>query len=558
MKKHNPLTLKTLILSVISLCISLPTLSATTCPESDFITSLGAQAASKSIVTTQPKTDCEFHQWSWETFVWATTMIDGKPRFMNLRQLSELTQKTPTSSSASSSASKLVLSTRSHENGTHEGAGAIVEADGNMLVAQNGYPVYASIHMNDSYFKTAKANLIVTGDYVSNPNQDDYFDVGAAVFKATWMRLDNIKEAPVGAFVTTADVPVLKWDEGLKNVVVDRSVPNVSVQVALVGLHVVGFTTGHPEFLWGTFEHNLNSPQIPDNTFCSPALGMPCSPVTPPNTNNYTFYQANTPYSGTAQSNSPTVNISNQANFPVLTFDVKTQKFSPSSNVVLLNKTGGESDTNGPANISNLNTSAQQWLNKKGPKKQKTFSNYSLIGTVWMNANTYVINPTIKPPQTQPVFAMNQVNAVGSLNLANSTAETFVQYPYNQNFPNINPGATPNSLANCFQCHNPQSYNANFSKSAPALPPRRIAISHVLSIQTDYDVANTIPAQPSSTPNPVPNNKICVDVKTATIQDNNKAKTICPSVCAGSLSFTNWNGNWTNKDGGAVCNCCFQ
>jgi hypothetical protein len=49
--------------------------------------------------------------------------------------------------------------------GYSEGAGAFVQADGNVLVAPNGYPVYTSVHMNPTYFATARKNLIATGDY---------------------------------------------------------------------------------------------------------------------------------------------------------------------------------------------------------------------------------------------------------------------------------------------------------------------------------------------------------------------------------------------------------
>ena len=109
----------------------------------------------------------------------------------------------------------LTLAARSHafrgDPGFSEGAGAIVEADGNMLVSQNGYPVYASVHMNKSYFDTAKKNLIATGGYQNQPaGHGPYFEVGAAVFKATWLRLDSGQQPPAGAYTTQAQVPVLQ------------------------------------------------------------------------------------------------------------------------------------------------------------------------------------------------------------------------------------------------------------------------------------------------------------------------------------------------------------
>lgn len=137
--------------------------------------------------------------------------------------------------------------------GFSEGAGAIVEADGNMLVAQNGYPVYASVHMNKSYFDTARKNLIATGGYQSQPAGSS-FEVGAAVFKShlaaarsgTTTAGRHLYDAGAGTGAETKVTPGLVTIQPVAG-------KFVTVTVALVGLHVVGYTDNHPEFLWGTF-----------------------------------------------------------------------------------------------------------------------------------------------------------------------------------------------------------------------------------------------------------------------------------------------------------------
>lgn len=409
-----------------------------------------------------PTPDCNFHEWSWEAFVWATALdADGVPRFMALNTPAELSGKLATSKGPK----LLRLAQRPLvAAGLTESAGAIVEADGNMLVAPNGYPVYASVHMNDSYFNTAKGNLISTGDYQKNPDSV-YFDVGAAVFKATWLRLDDGQAPPDGAFTTLAEVPVLKVFRTNPASVVPNG-ETTTVTVALVGLHVVGYTENHPEFLWGTFEHKDNTPQFKDGTF------DPTS--TASDSQNYTFYHGGTPW------NNINYNQGNQANPFLLAFDAKTQKFktvtvpdnatgmttpltSPGTNAVLANQTGGENQPGGPANIASINAQGQEFLaNQKGA--QSKFANYFLGGTVWMPPNTYSVNSTNN-------------DAVGSIRLANSTAETFFQLPQGN--------------SNCFLCHNAQSYS--FQTPPPAkLTPRRIAISHVLSVGSDYEVPNLI------------------------------------------------------------------
>lgn len=467
-------------------------------------------APSATIPTAEPKSDCDFHEWSWEAFTWATAIdANGVPRFMTLATPDDLVSTPPTLKKGE--ARRLRLGARSqkpHSNVNNpEVAGAIVEADGNMLVAPNGYPVLASVHMNPLYVATAKNNLVINQGYQNNPNQDDYFPVGAAVVKATWLRLDKGETAPVGSFTTLADVPVLTVDNTTHQVVTTGKF--VTATVALLGLHVVGTTDGHPEFLWGTFEQNLNSPRVPDNQFNTSGS----SPT------NYTLYKAGTSYAN--------ANIPNQSPPTNVTFDEKTQKFSPVTTVVLENKTGGENNSpQGPTNIANLNTSAHGFFaNTQGiPAAEKLFATYDLIGTVWMKPNIYVTS-------TPGWQNLNPSDGVGSVNLANSTAETFQQSSSN---------TLPSNYLNCFECHNPQVFSPTVK---PQLQPRRIAISHVLEVGTPYAVQNVMP--------------ICQDVKAGPIWNDNDAKNKCPKVCADSAAST-WNGQWKTTTQGqmSVCGCC--
>ena len=404
-----------------------------------------------------PTPDCNFHQWSWEAFVWATALIKDSsgatvPRFMTLATPAELLDTNE--SAGEPKVRPLTLAARSHafrgDPGFSEGAGAIVEADGNMLVAPNGYPVYASVHMNKSYFDTAKKNLIATGGYQNQP-AGSYFDVGAAVFKATWLRLDSGQQPPAGAYTTQAQVPVLETKVIPGQVTIQPvSGKFVTVTVALLGLHVVGQTVNHPEFLWGTFEHKMNSPASPDNTFTpSPTVR---------NRNNYTLYKANTPYSQ--------VNIA--VTPPALRLDDASQKITPVTNVVLENQTGGENQPNGVGNIFAINGQAQTFVAKFQPAAQATFASYNLVGTVWMLPNSYSLTS-------------DQTSAVGSVDLANATAETFVQNAVNKPISGV---------LNCFLCHNAGSYS--FQSTPPKLTNRLIAISHVLAVGSPYEVPNSI------------------------------------------------------------------
>ena len=197
----------------------------------------------------------------------------------------------------------------------------------------------------------------------------------------------------------------------------------------------------------GTFEHKLNTPAVPDNTFTTSGS----------NPGNFTLYQANTPFSLVNLPFTP----------PSLTFNTATQRFAPFNNAVLQNRTGGENQPNGPGNVLAVSAQGQNFLANEQPP-QSLFANYYLVGTVWMSPNTYNITS-------------DQTDAVGSVSLANTTAETFVQGTKN---------APLSQVQNCFMCHNPTSYS--FQSQPPPLANRLIELSHALAVGTPYAVQNII------------------------------------------------------------------
>ncbi|WP_209348948.1 hypothetical protein [Pontixanthobacter sp. CEM42] len=410
--------------------------------------------------------DCDFHEWSWEAFAWATAEIDGTPRFMTMATLDALTSDT------SSSDGMLRLgahSNKPHAMPTGENAGAITEADGNMLVGGNGYPVYASVHMNDSYLQTAKANMVEGGAYAANAGKDTgsgeecggagnayYFNCGSAVFKATWYRLADGETAPAGAYTTQAQVPVLENDCTGTTCIAKSSGTFTTVTVALVGLHVVAYIENHPEMVWATFEHVRNSPSVPDGTFAYGDQSVD---------EDYTFYDAGTPFAADK------ILVKNDS-AAVLKFDEASQTFSPVTQVVQMNRTGGENQENGPANIAAVNSASMtEFKNENSP-----FQDYFLVGTVWFKPDVYTAdNANIQNKN----FNWKGI-AQGSEALANMTAETFMQAP-----------GTGDQL-NCFTCHNPTSYSFEQGSTEPM---RRVAISHALGVGSEFEAKNTIPVE---------------------------------------------------------------
>jgi hypothetical protein len=148
--------------------------------------------------------------------------------------------------------------------------------DGSVLEAQNGSLVYYATMVNDvyAYFQTGLAdNQIEPG----NPNP---------TFPTTLSQLNAITSFAAAHGKTFPDPDALavelktSWVEaaGLPNlssyITMTATIPTYNtsstttwtangqktVQLAMVGMHFVGSTAGHPEMVWATFEHVGNSP----------------------------------------------------------------------------------------------------------------------------------------------------------------------------------------------------------------------------------------------------------------------------------------------------------
>lgn len=382
--------------------------------------------------------DCVFHQWSWEAFVWATAIgPDGHARFTTLHNFDELGKKT----SAAKGFRPLGLKPRdlkpkgasANQPGDNPKAAAgddPKQAGGGVLVDQEGQIVWYSTHMNDAYFAFVQKN---GGAGYGNAPDSLNFPVGAAVFKASWKVVPD-GTTPAGFYTEKSTVPLLLNKPNGKGIMVDPSGKTRPVTVALVGLHVVGVTDNHPEFLWATFEQLQNAPDLPPNL-------QPDS-TTPVSNQSFTFYKANTP-----------ANACNAASPAPKVSDPAKQTLTPITNVFRQFATGNAAP-NRTADIDAINTAAQGEMKNMGTfkppqPKETVWANYKLIGTLWLQANT------LKPNDNNMVS-----EGVGSVNLANSTLETYFQ----------------GTDISCFLCHNTEGSTSG----SKIYPGKDINISHVI------------------------------------------------------------------------------
>lgn len=149
--------------------------------------------------------------------------------------------------------------------------------DSGVLEAQNGSLVYYATMVNDvfAYFLTGTKNggitptptkfpttqtdlnKIVAFAAGAGPNAKTFPDPEALAIevKSSWVEAAGLTN--LSSYITMqATIPIY-----------DQSNPNLwtpngqkTVQLAMVGIHVVGSTAGHPEMIWATFEHVNNTP----------------------------------------------------------------------------------------------------------------------------------------------------------------------------------------------------------------------------------------------------------------------------------------------------------
>ena len=107
---------------------------------------------------------------------------------------------------------------------------------------------------------------------------------------------------------------------------------------------------------------------------------------------------------------------------------------------------GGATPASRVTDITSINDNFQKSIaGKASPAVNTVFANYKLVGTVWILANTL-----------KPGDGNLDSEAIGSIDLANSTLETFVQ----------------GTGTNCFSCHN--------TSGGSSYPGKDINISHII------------------------------------------------------------------------------
>lgn len=344
--------------------------------------------------------NCDFHQWSWQKFLWLTNDVSGQPLFLEeLFQVTSQTVRIPTTDK------KIVLTASDKKQAT----GDILNTNKMFSSNLTSYPVYYSIHVNDTLYnniwKYAKMNK---ADYAKAT-----FPVGSLELKIAWVSVDAIPDTS-GYFVT------------------DAVVEGKNTKIALLGMHVVGIVYNHPEFVWATFEHHDLAPYYDWKATTTSDV-----PVTS-ETNKLLFNKNVTATLANITSNAP--NADSTSVFAVNQYGVPRQP----GNTFL--STSQEEPVNYD-NIAAINASVKEQL-------KDIWANYFYNGSIWIDTEGYSY------PTEQAELLVSLGGSLsnpapgklprGSVAAYNITMETYEQLGFS---PTSIHGQNVEGMGNCFSCH---------------------------------------------------------------------------------------------------------
>ena len=339
------------------------------------------------------------------------------------------------------------------------------QADGSILMAQTGSLVYFQAMVNDvfAYFLTGvKKGQITPGNQFPTTQAElnqviNFASLNGKTFpdpealaievKTAWVEAAGLPN-PNSYITLTGTIPTY-----------DQTNPNLwtpngqkTVPMALVGMHVVGSTKGHPEMIWATFEHKSNAPSAAYTYSSTSGLKT----VNPDFSGAWLFCAAN-----------PDINHMNEAHMqqdPSNEANIKSvSSFSISpSNTIRGNAwgaTAGVSPNPIDATVSasnseiiSINNNVRGMLDSGDVR-----NNYIMTGATWTIFGAG-FNGNFGNPGNNGIVGGR---AVGTSQMANTTMET-----YQQGFPtSFQPFSN-----NCFNCHETNTTHVSHIFFTPQAP----------------------------------------------------------------------------------------
>jgi hypothetical protein len=340
------------------------------------------------------ETNCQFYQFAWQWFLDLSQPVDGSDerRFETLRvyQPGQTDQCSidGVTGKAQATAALFARTAKSDTDLTPTIPAELDQATGQPLYAQPaGGETEGDIVLYNLFYSPNECQATTTAG----------FEPSTIEIKASWKQL---AAADPSYYTIEANV------DGFSD----------PLLLGMVGFHLVINTADHPEFVWATFEHKSNAPTC-DNPAATPVGGWSftsdeaaeCLAQNGPG--GCSMYNFN---SGTAVQSPP---LAAPATEVCQVYPLGTDPGS---------MTGGNNNDTNRANITSLNdqlVGPNGFLTELAPNDpMAVWSNYALIGGLWTNGGVGSQGTDVQR---------------GSLELANTTMETFAQSPD----------------TNCFSCH---------------------------------------------------------------------------------------------------------
>ncbi len=396
------------------------------------------------------QTKCQFHQWSWNAFLWAMQGVgDDLLRFETFPTMEETVNSNWNPKTVRE---EVKLSLRAGK--TDHPIDSIAQAGtSGILVAQNNYPVYYSQHINPQMFEDIAGQGWTNAAGIAAAPQDSLFEIGDVEYKAAWAVVSSEDDIP-GAYTRMASIPELTSSTvaGTYTIHVPENPTYNTKRVALVGLHIVGWVNGHSEAVWASF-----SPKE-----IAPIVGQTKDDRKPDNVVTETagpFIAAGT-----------TVADCNQAQTPVQRLNDDGQTLKLTTQVCQMFENGDRlpQDQVNNDSVNQVNASAAELV-----PSGLAAAGYSEVGAVWSNIDDENEWSLIQQKKLNVTF-QNQLT--GSTVLSNPVIETFTQ--------------TQAGADNCLTCHNSLQFQPS-NPSIDPLKPSMLNLSHFL-MQIYVDTAKGV------------------------------------------------------------------
>jgi hypothetical protein len=363
-------------------------------------------------------TNCIFHQWSMQKFLWLTRPMANGHVFFQDSMMLVTAQLVPVPVQTV----PLVL-----DDTLQAGSEGVLYTNPGFAADGLKHRVYYSIFVNETLMNAAegfKTAMLADTNLLNNSNQ---FPIGSLEMKVSWVEIEAIPETDRASYYTT--------DASIK---VNGTYQ--TKQVALLGLHVVGIVINHPEFIWATFQHNGMGPlydwQSTTTTQDAPIVSS---------TQQLLFASGNTTGLGGITWNG----ITHTPDTLSKAYELYQYGTPRTAQNAFLSNTSQVGATNYD-NIAGLNACVNASL-----AANDVFKNYFYNGSIWINTDGFS-----QTQQDSIILAQGNnlgkgtTNAVarGSLNVTNLTMETYVQTEA-PNTANVIHTINSTQLFNCLSCH---------------------------------------------------------------------------------------------------------